>query len=291
MCQLCATERETGFTYTTVRVINGVHGNTTSLGPAVTLNSELVLGARSLCSNCQPRILPTISTCLQLGAAFASSSPGAASASRELPIPITGPLVRFGIPRTQHRLVGTATTSNNADHATGDAVHDLLGAGGQLDAGLALIGVVADDGDVVAGGTAESATVADARLDVGDNGTLGHGSQGQDVADGQSSVLAGVDELAGVHALVGDEGLGVGLELVGVAEDNLGEGSATAGIVNDLLDNTTNVSVTLGVVEGSELGGSLVEAGDGSEDRGAALPLVPNNSTHREWLARSVASL
>ena len=36
---------------TTVRVIDGVHGNTTSLGPAVALDSEFVLGARSLCFN------------------------------------------------------------------------------------------------------------------------------------------------------------------------------------------------------------------------------------------------
>jgi hypothetical protein len=42
---------EAGETYTTVRVVHGVHGNTTSLGPAVTLDSELVLGTRSLCSN------------------------------------------------------------------------------------------------------------------------------------------------------------------------------------------------------------------------------------------------
>lgn len=41
---------QAGETYTTVRVVHGVHGNTTSLGPAVTLDSELVLGTRSLCS-------------------------------------------------------------------------------------------------------------------------------------------------------------------------------------------------------------------------------------------------
>ena len=73
---------------------------------------------------------------------------------------------------------------------------DLLGTRGELDAGLALIGVVADNGDVVAGGAAQSTTVTDLLLDVGDNGTLGHGAQGQDVADRQGSVLAGVDELA-----------------------------------------------------------------------------------------------
>jgi hypothetical protein len=48
-----------------------------------------------------------------------------------------------------------------------------------------------------------------------------------------------------------------------VAELDLGEGSTTTGIVNDLLDNTTGVSVTLSVVEGTELGGGLVQAGVG----------------------------
>lgn len=130
--------------------------------------------------------------------------------------------------RTQEGLVGSATTGNNADHASGLGVDDLLGTRGELDAGLTLIGVVANNGDVVAGGSAQSATVTNLLLDVGDNGTLGHLANGKDVADGQGSLLSGVDELASVHALVGDEGLGNLLELVGVAEDNTGEGSATA---------------------------------------------------------------
>lgn len=192
-------------------MINGVHGNTTSLGPRVALDSELVLGTRSL----------------------------------------------------EQRLVGTATTGNDTNHTTGSVLDDLLGTRGELDAGLAVLGVVADDGNVVAGGTAKSTTVTGLLLDVGDDGTLGHGGEGQNVADGQSGVLTGVDELAGVHALVGDEGLGDHLELVGMAELNLGEGSTTAGIVDDLLDNTTAVTVTLGVVEGAELRRRLVETGVG----------------------------
>ena len=191
-------------------MVDGVHGNTTSLGPAVALDSELMLGTRGL----------------------------------------------------EEGLVGTATASDDADHATGVAVDDLLGAGGELDTGLALVGVVADDGDVVAGGAAESAAVAGLLLDVGDDGTLGDGAEREDVADGQGGLLAGVDELAGVHALVGDEGLLVLLELVGVAEDDLGEGRTTAGVVDDVLDYAPYVTVSLGVVEGSELGGSLSQAGD-----------------------------
>ena len=189
-------------------VIDGVHGNTTSLGPRVALDSELVLGARSL----------------------------------------------------EQGLVGTATTGDDTNHTTGSALDDLLGTGGELDTGLAIL-VVANDGNVVTGGTAKSTTVTGLLLDVGDDGTLGHGGEGEDVADGQGSVLSGVDELASVHALVGDESLVDHLELVGVAELDLGEGSTTAGIVDDLLHNTTDVSMALSVVKGTELGGGLVETG------------------------------
>jgi hypothetical protein len=48
-----------------------------------------------------------------------------------------------------------------------------------------------------------------------------------------------------------------------VAELDLGEGSTTAGIVDDLLDDTTGVTVSLSEVEGPELGRGLVQAGVG----------------------------
>jgi hypothetical protein len=213
---------------TTVRMVHRVHGNTTSLGPRVALDSEFMLGARGL----------------------------------------------------QQGLVGTATTSNNTDHTTGAGVDDLLGARGKLDAGLALIGVVADDGDVVAGGTAQGATVTNFLLHVRDDGTFRHGAEGKDIADGKGSLLASVDELTRVHALIGDEGLGDLLVLVRVAENNLGEGSTAAGIVNDLADYTSEVAMAFGVVEVAELGGGLVQARVGREDGSTALALVANDSTH-----------
>ena len=95
----------------------------------------------------------------------------------------------------EQRLVDTATTGDDTNHTTAGAGEDLLGAGGELDTGLALIGVVADDGNVVTGGTAERTTVTVLVLDVGQDGTLGDGVEGQDVADGESGVLSGVDEL------------------------------------------------------------------------------------------------
>lgn len=120
-----------------------------------------------------------------------------------------------------------------------------------------------NDGNVVTRGTAESTSVTDLLLDVGDDGTLRNGAQGQDVADGESGVLSGVDELTGVHALVGDESLGDILVLVRAAEGDLGERSTTAGVVDDLSHDAANVSMSLSVVEGTELSWRLVETGVG----------------------------
>ena len=65
----------------------------------------------------------------------------------------------------QGELVELVLTSDDTDHATGLGGDDLLGTGGKLDAGLALIGVVANNGDVVAGGTAERTQGSEAGRD------------------------------------------------------------------------------------------------------------------------------
>lgn len=161
--------------------------------------------------------------------------------------------------RTEKRLVGPAAASDNANHSSHGALDDLLGARRELDASLALIRVVADNGHVVARGPAERASVANLLLHVGDHGTLRNGAEREDVADGERGVLAGVDELAGVHALVGNEGLGVQLVAVRVTEGDLCERCATAGVVDDLLHDTADVAMALGEVVGAELCRRLVE--------------------------------
>jgi hypothetical protein len=111
------------------------------------------------------------------------------------------------------------------------------------------------------------ATVTHLLLDVGDDGTLGNSAQRQDVADSQSSVLASVDELTGVQALVAaqklvldhsqnsvslyirNEGLGAQLVAVWVAELDLCERCASAWVVDDLLHNTTNVAMSLSLFQ------------------------------------------
>jgi hypothetical protein len=120
---------------TTVGVINRVHGNTTSLWPAVSLESVLVEGATSL----------------------------------------------------EQGLINTTTAGNDTNRSTALVVEHLLGTRGKLDTGLAIFGVVSDNGGVVTRSTGKSTTITNLFFNVADNGTFGHGANVHDVTDGKGS--------------------------------------------------------------------------------------------------------
>ena len=67
--------------------------------------------------------------------------------------------------------------------------------------------------------------------------------------------------MAGVHALGGNEKLLSDFVAVRIAEVDNGEWCTTARIMNDIFDNSLDISITLGVVDGSELGSTLPALG------------------------------
>ena len=171
------------------------------------------------------------------------------------------------------RLVNTATTGNDTDHGAAVRLDDLLGSGRKLDAGDTLVVVVADNGGKVARGAGKGTAVTQALLNVAHNGTFGHNTQRHHVADGQVGLTPAEHKLPSVHALGGDEGLRVPLEVVRVTELDLGEGSTTAWVVDDLADDTADVAVALGKVQAAQLGGSLAVGGVGLEDSSLSFTL------------------
>jgi hypothetical protein len=213
---------------TTVGVINGVHCNTTNLGPLVTLGSVLVASTAGLGDG----------------------------------------------------LVHTASASDDADHSTAIRAHGLAGTGGELDTGQVLIGDMRNDSDIVPRCTSKLAAVAGLALQVADDGTFGHRADGEDVADVELSLLTAVHVLSGVHALGSDEQLLVSAVVVSVAELNLAERSTTTGVVDDVVHDALDVSVTLGKVDGAKLGGSLAVVGVSSEDGATTLTLCADDATH-----------
>ena len=148
----------------------------------------------------------------------------------------------------QQGLVDTSSSSNDSNHGTHFRIDQLLGARRQLDPGLAGVWVVGDDGSVVTGGSGEFASVTGLSFDVADDGSLGKMAYGQTVANSESGFLSAVDELSGVHSLDRDHQLLPDLVLVGVSEVDPGERGTTAGVVDDVLNDTLYVSVAFSIV-------------------------------------------
>jgi hypothetical protein len=202
-------------------MLHRVLGNTTNLGPAVTLDGILVVGTSSL----------------------------------------------------QQRLICTSASSNNTNLGTNIGGNSLLSSRGKTKTGGSLIIIVGDDNSEASGSTSKGTTVTNLGLNIAHNGTLGHLLQGQHITNGKSSLLSAVNELSSVHTLGGDHELSITLETVSVQELNLGNGGSPTRIMEDFLNDTTDISTTFSVVDGSELDGSLAGAGVRLEDGGLTLSL------------------
>jgi len=213
---------------TTVRMLDGVHGNTSNSGPVSLLGLGLEVGSVGL----------------------------------------------------EDGLVSSLATGNDANHASAGRLHGLSDSGRKSDSGLSAVLGVTDDDAGGAGSTGKNAAVSLFGLDVGDDGTLGHGADGEDVANSEGGLRSGVNELAGVHALDCDEKLSVLLVFVLVFENDLGEGGTTAGVVHDVSHNALDVSSALDVVQSSEASWGDSLRGVSLEDGTSSASLRSDNSSH-----------
>jgi hypothetical protein len=195
------------------------------------------------------------------------------------PVALSGVLV-VSTASFEHGLINTTTASDEANGGTSSGEHGSLDAGGHADTALASLGVVGNNGAVVTGGASNFASVPGFLLHVANNSTFGHVSQREDVADLEGGFFATVDKLSGVHTFGTDEVLLHGLELVRVAEGNLGNGSTSARVVHDLPDDTFDVAVLLGVVKRPDLTFSDAVSGVGLEDPSATSTLDSDNTSH-----------
>jgi len=180
----------------------------------------------------------------------------------------------------QHGLVNTTATGDDANHGSIGGWDHLFGARRQLDPGPLGIGIMGDDCSIISRGSGDTATVAGLFFQVGHDGTLRHATNGHNVANGQLRFLATVDELTGVHTLSGDKEFFLDLVTVRIPEVDNGEWSTSAWIVNDFLDDTFDVAISFGVVDGSELRCALPALGMSLEDRTGSFPLSTDYATH-----------
>jgi hypothetical protein len=99
------------------------------------------------------------------------------------PVSLLGVGLVVGGVGLEEGLVSSLTASDNADHGSAAAHDGLADAGRKSNSGLlAVLGVTDDDGGS-AGSASKDTAVTELGLNVGDNGSLGHGVHGEDVAD------------------------------------------------------------------------------------------------------------
>jgi len=175
-----------------------------------------------------------------------------------------GPVVTFSLvlvvcpSSLQQRLIDPPTTRDDANCRPGTASDSLLCTTRQTNAGLVLIRGVSDHGSVVPGCPCECAAVTDFLLDVADDGAFGALADGEDVSNGESRFFAAVDEGAGVHTFCGDECFFTEFVAVWVTEDYLGKGCTSASVVDDVLYDTPDVSISFGEIEVAQTGRGFV---------------------------------
>ena len=117
-------------------------------------------------------------------------------------------------------------------------------------------------------------------FNIANDGTFGDGSEGKDIADHEIGLLAAEDELAGVHALGGDEELLLVLEPERVAEGDPGKRGAPTRIMHNLGDDSLEVAVALAEVQAPEPGRTLAVVGVRLEYGPSALALCSDHPTH-----------
>lgn len=193
-----------------------------------------------------------------------------------------GPVVSLGLGSEEgstgleQRLVNSTTTGDDTDGSSGVGSDSLLGSGRHSQSGLSVVRVT-DDGGVVTRGSGQRSSVSNLLLDVADDGTFGAGRDRQDVTDVEGGLLSAVNERSGGKTFGGDEGLGSLLVSVRVSEENGSQGSTSTGVVDDVLDDTSDVTVSLGEVESPQSSRVLPVVGVGLEDT-TALSLVSDDS-------------
>lgn len=178
-----------------------------------------------------------------------------------------------GVSSLEEGLIGTSTSSNNSNLGTDTGLNSLLSSRGKTKTSGSLVIIVGNDNGEASRSTSKSSTVSNLTLNVTHNGTLWNGGKRKNVSNDKSSLLSTVNELTSVHTLSGNHEFRVALETVGIHKLNLGKGGTSTRVVDDLLDDSTNVTVFLGIIEGTELGGSLAGTGVRLEDGGFTLPL------------------
>jgi len=181
---------------------------------------------------------------------------------------------------SQDWFVGTTTASHDSDHSSVGRRNDLLRSGWQSDASSSGVRIVSDDRRVIARSARQPASISRLLFQIANNRSFRQSPDGQNIPNLDSSFLSAINELPGVESFGGDHGFATSLVAVRISELDESQGGASTGIVDDVLDHSLDVSVSLSEVDRSQLRRTLLVLVVRFEDRGRSLALRANSSTH-----------
>lgn len=137
-----------------------------------------------------------------------------------------------------------------------------------------------DNNGIIPRSPSKNTAIPNMVLNVANDSTLRDGSKRKNVANHKSGLASAVNELAGVHTLGSDEELLLVLVAEGMAEGDAGEGSATAGVVDDIGNDALEVAIALAEVEAAEASRALAMVRVGAENGASTLTLSSDHTPH-----------
>jgi hypothetical protein len=151
----------------------------------------------------------------------------------------------ISITSLQHRFVDSASTSNNSNHSTRVGWDNLFGSRWEFDSGSSVISIVTDNSGVVSRTTSECSTITKFGFNIANNGTFREGDKRQDISYCELGLLSTVNKLSSVHSLSGNEKFLLVLVFVGMSEKDSSKRCSTSWIMDNLFDDTLDVSMSL----------------------------------------------
>ena len=146
-------------------------------------------------------------------------------------------------------LIISPSSGDDAHCGSAAAQDGFSGARWQSDSGFQSVIGVADDGGVSARTSRERSLVASFGLDVADGRTFGDFINGEDIADCDSGLHSAENVLPRVGALCGQEVFSMIFIFVRISEFYFSEWCSSSGIMDDSLDNTSDITMSLSVIE------------------------------------------
>jgi len=157
----------------------------------------------------------------------------------------------------EHGFIDTSTSSDDSDDGTVFGRIKTFVSRGEFYSGAASVEVVGDNGAITSGSLGNLTTISSFLFHRADNGSFRALSQWDNITDAQSGLFTAMNKLTSSDTFWADHGFDAFPVFVWVVELDLGEGSTTAGVMDDILDDTFDEPVAFGVVQRSEFGGAF----------------------------------